>query len=207
MDAEFKYVDPDRSSCVELIYELIRELGVPMTAVLADLLYTGLITDTRCFRTYSTNARSLEAAAALARGGADIVGIARKHELEKDAKRIEIEKTIMNYFQYACGRKILGTYFSYEDMQRIDVDETELGGLALIVDQISELEIGILIREKQPNHCTVSVRSYRKEINAAEICSKYGGGGHADRAGFELEGDPAEVLLAAEKTSMQYLLQ
>lgn len=205
MEAEFRYVDPERSSCAELIYELIQEMGVPMTKVLADLLYVGLVTDTRCFRTYSTNVRSLEAAAAMARDGADIVGIARRHELEKDARKIEIEKTIMNHFHYSCAEKVLGTWFSWEDMQRIGVDETELGGLALIVDQISGLDIGILIREKSPGHCSVSVRSYRKDINAVEICSEYGGGGHADRAGFELEGDPAAVLSTAEEAAARYL--
>ena len=45
----------------------------------------------------------------------------------------------------------------------------------------------------------------RKDINAVEICSEYGGGGHADRAGFELEGDPAAVLSTAEEAAARYL--
>ena len=45
----------------------------------------------------------------------------------------------------------------------------------MIVERISGLETGILIREMKPDYCTVSIRSYRKEINSAETCSQFGG--------------------------------
>ena len=37
------------------------------------------------------------------------------------------KKEIMNLFHFSFDETILETYFSYEDMQRIGVDETELG--------------------------------------------------------------------------------
>ena len=204
MEADFRYVVPEASSCAELIYRLIREMGITVTRQLANLLYTGLVTDTQCFRTYSTNAASLEAAAALAREGADIVRIARRFALEKTPERIAIEQILLNSFHYTCGGRVLGCMFTHDDMLRAGADDARLEGLNLVVDQVRGPEIGIVVRETRPMHCRVSVRTYTG-LNAAAICGRFGGGGHADRAGAEIGDSPAAVLRLVEEAAADYL--
>lgn len=205
MEAEFRYVVPEASSCAELIYKLLLEMGLPITTQIANLLYTGLVTDTQCFRTYSTNQASLETAAELARQGADIVAIARRYTLEKTPERIAIEQVLLNSFHYTCNGRILGCMFAYEDMLRTGADDSELEGLNLIVDQVRGPEIGIIVRETHPGHCRVSIRSYINDLNAAKICEQFGGGGHADRAGFEKEIEPKQALELVEIAASDYL--
>ena len=206
MNADFKYVVPEASSCAELIYKLIREMDIPLTHQLINFLYTGLITDTQCFRTFSTNPASLETAAMLAREGADIVNIARRFALEKAPERIAVEQVLLNSFHYTCENKVLGCMFTYDDLQRIGVDDTKLEGLNLVVDQVRGLDIGIVVRETSPGHCRISVRTY-SGLNAAEICSSFGGGGHEDRAGGWIEDNPAKALRLVENIAADYLLQ
>ena len=205
MEAEFRYVVPEASSCAELIYKLFLEMGLPITTQIANLLYTGLVTDTQCFRTYATNQASLETAAELARHGADIVSIARRYTVEKTPERIAIEQVLLNSFRYTCNGRILGCMFAYEDMLRTGANDSELEGLNLIVDQVRGPEIGIVVRETRPGHCRVSVRSYINDLNAAEICEHFGGGGHADRAGFETDMSPGQTLRKVEITASKYL--
>ncbi len=204
MEADFRYVVPEASSCAELIYRLIRAMGLTVTQQLADLLYTGLVTDTQCFRTYSTNAASLEAAATLARDGADIVRIARRHALEKTPERIAVEQILMNSFHYTCGGRVLGCMFTHDDMRRLGTEDARMEGLNLVVDQVRGPEIGIVVRETHPMHCRVSVRTYTG-LNAAAICGRFGGGGHADRAGAEIDAGPAAALRLFEEAAAAYL--
>ncbi len=205
MQAKYRYVVPEASSCAELIYRLLLEMKIPITMQIANLLYVGLITDTQCFRTYSTNQASLETAVELAKCGADIVRIARRYTLEKTPERIAIEQILLNSFHYTCEGRVLGCMFTYEDMQKTGADDSELEGLNLIVDQVRGPEIGIVVRETQPGHCRVSVRTYSESLNAAEICTQFSGGGHADRAGCEMNATPEQALKQIEMTSATFL--
>ena len=67
-----------------------------------------------------------------------------------------------------------------------------------MVDQVDGIDIGIVIRERKPNDCRISVRSYGA-YSACAVCSKFGGAGHADRAGGNLTGTPEEVLRLVEE--------
>lgn len=204
MEADYKYVVPEASSCCELVYRLILEMGISVTPKLAELLYTGLVTDTQCFRTYSTNTASLETAAALAGYGVNIVAIARRFTLEKTPERIAIERILLDSFRYTCDDRILGCMVSHDDLVRIGAVDSRLEGLNLIVDQVRGPEIGIVVRETQPGHCRISVRTYTG-LNAAEICASFGGGGHADRAGGEIEASPAEAMKRVEIAAAAYI--
>ena len=203
IEALFKYVEENASSCSEIIFKLLREMGVEITAEIASLLYTGLVTDTSSFRTLSTNAASLQAAAELAACGAPVAEIARLHCLYKTRQRLEIERVLANSFQYVCAGHILGCYFSHADMTRIGTDDSQLEGLNIIVEQVEGVEIGIVVRETIPGHCRISVRTCPK-YNAAEICAVFGGGGHANAAGCELDGMPADVLKQVEEVCARY---
>ena len=51
---------------------VISDMGVPIDASIADCLYTGIATDTGCFRFASTTARTHQVAAHLIEAGADV---------------------------------------------------------------------------------------------------------------------------------------
>ena len=196
--ADCKYVDDRSSSCAEIIYRLLVEMDVKITNQMADLLYVGLITDTSCFRTESTNSGSLRTAAELAECGADIVNLGKRFCLKKSPARIQIESILMDNFHYTCNGKVLGCFFSYDDLIRVGTTDSELEGLNGVIDQVEGIDIGIVIRETKPGKCRISVRT-AAPYNAAKICTEFGGAGHADRAGGNLDGKPKEVLALVEE--------
>ena len=204
IQAAYKYVVPEASSCSELVFWLLRDMGTVITPEIASLRYTGLVTDTSAFRSRSTNAASLQAAAELASCGAPVARLARQYTLYKTPQRMEIERVLTNSFHYTCGGRILGCFFSYPDMVRIHTNDSELEGLNVIVEQVEGVEIGIVVRETAPNHCRVSVRT-GSAYDAAAICARLGGGGHAHAAGCELEGKPADVLTRVEAVCAQQI--
>ena len=204
MKAKYKWVVPEASSCAELIYKLILEMGIKVNPEIASLLYIGLITDTLCFRTFATNKESLETAALLAGRGADIVRIARQYALEKTPERVAVEQVLIDSFHFTCNGKVLSAMITYEDLHNMGVEDTRLEGLNIVVDQIKGPEIGIVVRETSKGNCRVSVRTY-KGINAVDICREFGGGGHPDRAGFETDEKPEVIIRQVEETAERYL--
>jgi len=204
VDAKYSYVEEDASSCSEIIYKLLCEMNVPISKLMADFLYTGIVTDTLCFRSRSTTKATLSIAAEIAVCGADIVDIARRHCLEKTPERMTIEAILMKSFHYTCDRRILGSMFTYEDMTEAGVKDAELEGLNTIIEQAAGVEIGIVVREIKPGFCRVSVRT-NGVFNAAHICEHFGGGGHANAAGGEIKATPSIALETVEKISADFL--
>ena len=60
------------ASTAEIVYDLIRALGVPFTKHIAQALLTGIVTDTLGFRTVATTPITLEKATTLVREGGSI---------------------------------------------------------------------------------------------------------------------------------------
>ena len=65
-----RWVEADSAATVELIYALLGELGVELDRAMADCLYTGLATDTGCFRYRNVTPRTHRIAADLLELGA-----------------------------------------------------------------------------------------------------------------------------------------
>ena len=63
--ADCMLLDGDAAATAEIIYELLTAIGTEITPTIADCLYTGLSTDTGCFKFANTTARTHEIAAKL----------------------------------------------------------------------------------------------------------------------------------------------
>ena len=85
-------LDPGAAAACELMIDVIEEMGVPLTPAIADCLYTGIPTDTGCFRFSSTTARTHKAAARVMEAGANIEMLNARLFESRSRGRIEIEK-------------------------------------------------------------------------------------------------------------------
>lgn len=84
-NVDYRYVETDTGACAELIYKIIKEMGVTVTKQIADLLYTAIVTYTMCFRTTDTRVQTFEVATELAKTGADVYHIGRINTFIKSA--------------------------------------------------------------------------------------------------------------------------
>lgn len=206
ISAPYKYVEADASACTEMVLRVLLAMGVEITQEIAHFLYIGLLTDTNCFRARSTNATAMADAALLAGCGIDISGIARRHVFYKSAKRIEAEKCLRNTQRYTCNDRVLSCMITWDDFTRIGIDDSQLEGINTLIEEIEGPALAIVLRERAAGICRFSVRA-EEGLNASEICKCFNGGGHADAAGCDIEGDPKEAMLKMEKACAEYLAE
>ncbi|MBQ5311151.1 MAG: DHH family phosphoesterase [Oscillospiraceae bacterium] len=193
VDARYNYVDPTASSCAQIVYELIQILGAPVSQLMADLLYTGLITDTSCFRAVTTNADTMRYASVFAACGADVSGLARKYFLTKSPRRLDIEDRLRRSRRFFADGRIAGFVLKYADYVELGITDSDVEGINDIAEEPQGIKAGIVVREKNKGKCRISVRAVHG-CKADEICAAVGGGGHANAAGAAMDGDPDEVL-------------
>lgn len=194
--AQAAFVEPQAAAACQIMYQVIAGL-VPLTRQIALCLYTGLATDTGCFRYSNTTADTLYTAAELVKTGIDSAGVNKKLFETKSKGRIQLEQRALSRLEYGFGGCMAMITVLQKDMAEAAVTEMETDGLSEMVRQIEGVEIAILIREQAPEEYRVSVRTGNK-ANASQICARFGGGGHARAAGCTLY-QPLEQAKAALK--------
>lgn len=181
--AERTLVRPEYAAACELVYEVICALGVEFDKALAECIYTGTATDTGCFKFSNTTAQTHIIAAEMIKYGADFSRINYVNFDLKTQGRIKLEQEILKNIRYYAGGRVALISVPLSLLESLeDVDSDDVGALSNIPRQIEGVDIGICMKEKKPGVFKASMRS-SKAVNAAEICMKFGGGGHERAAG------------------------
>ncbi|MDD2955136.1 MAG: bifunctional oligoribonuclease/PAP phosphatase NrnA [Oscillospiraceae bacterium] len=185
-------LDAGAGATAEVALQLIREVGRPVTPLIANCIYTGLATDTGCFRYSNVSPRTLRMAADMLEAGADAAQINRVMFETKSQSRIAIEKDVLNTVEYYFEGRCALIYITREMLETTGADEGELDGVSALPRQIEGVEVGVTLREKDGGY-KVSLRT-TEYIDASLLCKKLGGGGHARAAGCFLQGSLRECI-------------
>lgn len=180
--AKQSVVDGGSAACCELIYRIILKLNVEIDKNIANCLYTGLSTDTGCFRYKNTTPFTLRLAARLIEAGADAGDLNVLLFDTKTRARIEIERGVMNSLKYFSGGRIAVATITRELYESSGATETDLDGMTALPRSVEGVEFGITIKE-QDGYYKGSVRTNDK--SASDVAGFFGGGGHYRAAGFE----------------------
>lgn len=176
----------------EIIYDLAKYMGVNITKHCAVCLYTGIATDSGCFRYDCTTPRAHEIAAEMKRSYD--INFARINRYMFDVKslgRIKLEAKVADLLEEHIGGKLALIAVTQDMMRELGVAPDELEGFAPLTIQLENTEVGILMREREPNVFKCSFRS-ADAVNVSSICQLIGGGGHAKAAGCTIEGELEE---------------
>ncbi len=192
VSAAIKHVESDAAANCEILYRLFRFMEIKVTKEIADCLYTGVSTDTGCFRYNNTTAETLRIAADLLELGADNAAINKVMFETKTKKKLALEREVYDTLEYFLDDKCAVIAVTLEMCRKLGVRSDELEGLASIPRQIEGVLLGITLREREEGGFKVSVRT-DSNVNAAQLCAKFGGGGHAAAAGCSLNGTLQEV--------------
>lgn len=198
-------LDASASAVCEIIYELLLEIGVKIDDVIAKALYTGIATDTGCFKYANVTAKTHIIAAKLFDYSINAADINRLMFDTKSKSLLELEKMVLDTAEYHFGDKCILLCVT-EKMQKITgCSGTDLEGIAIISRSVEGVLAGITVKQNGENEFKISLRTF-SPLDASEICKSLGGGGHKNAAGVTLNGSVEEVkktILEAVAASME----
>lgn len=183
--AKNTYCESDSASCCEIIYLIIKALGVTIDEKIASCLFTGCSTDTGCFKYSSVTPRTHRIAAELIELGARHSKI---NEIMFDTKTvgsINLERMCLEALEYFGNNKVAVICVTKDMLEKCGVDKSALDGIKPLTRQIEGVEIGITVKQEDSGKIGVSLRTSEK-YDAAAICAHFGGGGHIRAAGCEM---------------------
>jgi len=187
-------LDSEAAAACEVVFELIKELEnltgkSIISSDIAACLYTGISTDTGCFRFSNTTAKTHRITADLMDYGFDCAGLNYLLFDMRTPDRIELERRALESVEFFFGGRCAVITLTKE---MLDVaDDEDINAISALPRQIDGVEAGVTLKEKEKGVWKISIRT-KNYIDAQQICSKFGGGGHQRAAGCRIKGDVAE---------------
>ena len=152
------------------------------------LLYTGVATDTGCFKFSSTTANTHTVAAKLIEAGCHVEELNTLLFDTKPRARMEAERIARNHLEYYLDGRCALIYLTRDEIRQSGVDPADLEELTSLPISIEGVKVGLTLRQQPGGSYRISVRT-AKGVDACEIAKRLGGGGHTRAAGCELLGN------------------
>jgi phosphoesterase RecJ-like protein len=193
----------DLPSTTEIVYALIRPMGVTINRDIASALLTGLVTDTRCFRTGNVTPRQLRTAISLMNAGASLTEITELVFNREPIARICLWGQALANVQ-TRGR-IIWTEVDRQMIRKCGASPDEGGGLVSFLASAMGVDVAVVFREQDDGRIEASMRA-GAGCDVASVAFQLGGGGHPRAAGVTLAGELASVrehVLTAIESSLQ----
>ena len=190
--ADMLYLDATASATCEIIYELLGIMKVNINNVTAKALYTGIATDTGCFKYTNVTAKTHRIAAELYEYDIDAATINRIMFDTKSKKLLELERMVLDSAEYHFDNRCIILSVTEEIQRKTGCSGPDLEGIAVISRSVEGVVVGITIKQTDDNEYKVSMRTYAP-LDASVICKMLGGGGHKAAAGATLYGSLDEV--------------
>jgi len=185
-------LDAGAAATAEIICRVVKELGVTACKAVADAIYTGISTDTACFRHANTTSYTLEAAAEMMRWGADSYRINKLMYATKSRARLAAETFLMETLEFGLDGRYVQMFLPLNIYETYGVAEDDLDGVSALPRTIEGVIAGVTVRERDDGSFRVSMRT-EDPIDASGVCGAFGGGGHKHAAGCVMAGGPSLI--------------
>jgi phosphoesterase RecJ-like protein len=182
------HVVPEASCTAEIVWDLMRGLGVEPSPTIAEALYVGLVTDTGRFMYENTGTRAHLMAAELIEAGVDVHEMYRRLYEGIPYGKLELLARALTKIERHDGGRLTITHLTAQDYAEAGAEENYSEG---VVDHLRSVEgtaVAALVRDLlgpgQAGRRKVSLRATDDRVDVSAIARTQGGGGHRQAAGF-----------------------
>lgn len=182
-------VNPDAASVCEFLVVLMEREDLPITPEIAQVLLVGIVADTLGFRTGATTASTLKLAASLIEKGASLSWASESVFNNRSAPGLRLWGQVLS-------RSVVEGRLVWSDITREMLEQSgaTLADADMLVDFIAGVPgtSGAFLFSEQDGQVRVSMRT-SATLNASDLASHFGGGGHPRAAGCTLDGALGDV--------------
>lgn len=182
---DINYVQRYANSTTQLVYEILEKVGHRLSVNVGTCLYTGLVTDTGCFKFAGVTSHTFQLAAKLLEPGIDSYEVTRHLFEEYAPSRLILERLMLEHLETLLSGKLSLSHLDIEDFEKIGASLSEAENLVNRLRETRGVEVGVLITKLSDDLCKVSLRS-KGLIDVSVIASELGGGGHRRAAGIKV---------------------
>lgn len=201
--AELNYIDENAAATGEIVYDLLKIMGIGLDVEMAEAIYTAITTDTGNFQYTNTTRTSHLITADLFDIGIDLEKISVEVYQNIRHEKLKLMNEVINTIELLYNGKADIAYVTREMLDKTGALMEETEGIIEMLRNISGVEISAFLKETQPDEVKVSLRA-KTYGDVSAVAQSFGGGGHVKAAGCTLNTSLSE---AKQKISAAIIAQ
>ncbi len=178
---DINIIDSTSASAGQILYKYFIENNWEITEPIAECLYVSILTDTGGFKYENTTAETLKIAGELIKLGVNPNKVYKSIYETKTKDNVMFQASAISKAKFCKNDKIAYITIYKKDLERYKSTEDFTEGLVEKLRTIDSVEVAFIVKEIDSKSSKVSMRS--KNLDVAEICSTFSGGGHTYAAG------------------------
>jgi bifunctional oligoribonuclease and PAP phosphatase NrnA len=184
---QLNWFDAKAAACGEMVFDLVRELGVPLSREIATHVYLAILTDTGSFHYSSISTRTFDICGEALEAGVDPVLVARNVYDSNSMGRLKLFGAVLSAMQIDSTGRIAIVYLDHEMAREAGGTYEDTEGLINLPLTVKEIEAVVFFKQIEGEEYRVSMRS-KGDIDVGGVAKTFGGGGHKNAAGCTVTG-------------------
>jgi phosphoesterase RecJ-like protein len=182
MFGNLNLVDTNAAATAELIYQIIKLMGIRLDVDIATCLYTAIAADTGGFRYDNTTSVTHSIAGELINIGVKTSWICNRiFNLRTQEQTKLLGKAIESIRVFHQGKTAIMS-LTKQDIEDCKCGPQDLEGVIEFARDIQEVEVAALLRETEDDGIKVGLRS-NEYVDTTAIAATFNGGGHKKASG------------------------
>ncbi|MFC1523381.1 bifunctional oligoribonuclease/PAP phosphatase NrnA [Thermodesulfobacteriota bacterium] len=183
---DLNWVDANRASTGEMVFDLSRALGVDLSYQAAYCLYTAIVSDTGSFKYSSTTADTFHVAGELISRGVKPSEVAGNLFDNFSKERLHLMKEVLGTLTLFGENRIAVIHVTQDMFDKTGASKEDTETFINYPRSLGSVRVAVFVKETQNGEIAVSLRSKGDDCDVARIAAGFGGGGHRNAAGFRV---------------------
>jgi bifunctional oligoribonuclease and PAP phosphatase NrnA len=201
MYGALNWFDVSAAACGEMVFDLVRELGAPLTKEVATHIYIAILTDTGSFHYSSISPRTFDICRQCVEAGVDPPWVARSIFNSNNLGRLKLFGAVLSQMELDPTGRLATVYVDQKLATDCGGTYEDTEGLINLPLTVKEIQAVVFFKEHGPEDWRVSMRS-KGDVDINAVAKQFGGGGHKNASGCSAQGpiDELKALFRAKIT-------
>lgn len=181
------WFDLSASACGEMVFDLVRALGVPLTKEIAIHVYIAILTDTGSFHYSNISPKTFDICRQCVEAGVDPPSVARSIFDSNNLGRLKLFGAVLSRMELDASGRLAIVYVDRKMAEDCGGTYEDTEGLINLPLTVKEIQAVIFFKENGPDDWRISLRS-KGSIDVNAVAKTFGGGGHKNASGCSAHG-------------------
>jgi bifunctional oligoribonuclease and PAP phosphatase NrnA len=187
MYGRINWHDESAAACGEMVFDLIRELAVPLSLEIATHIYLSILTDTGSFHHSNITPRTFDICRQTVEAGVNPAAMARRVFDSNSFGKLKLIGALLDSMELLDEGRLAVLYMDDGMLEACGCTNNDTEGLINLPLTAREIQAVVFFKSGPNGQVRVSMRS-KYDVDVRQVAAAFGGGGHKNAAGFTVTG-------------------
>ena len=192
MFGAINWLDVSAAACGEMVFDLVRDLGVSLTHDIAFHVYVAILTDTGSFHYSHVSPRTFEICRLCVEAGVQPPAVARSLFDSNTLGRLKLFGAVLNGMELDGSGRVATLCVDRRLAADCGSTSDDTEGLINMPLTVKDIQAVVFFKESDEGAWRISMRS-KGAIDINAVARQFGGGGHTNASGCQAAGHIDEL--------------